>query len=348
MVDNDDDIVDLSPTNDPIKTMRGAQAAAILLMLLEDGDAAVILKEFAPNDVRLIGSAMFDAAKSCEADIDLALDLFIASNRCVSSLAVGASTKIRGMMHEALGNVRADNILAEIAPTTSANLLDILRWMEVPAIADVLSSEHPQVAAIILAVLTPQAAALAVSGLPDAVQVDLVCRAARLTSIPTQALEDLEAILTLASDKVAAAPEMKFGGQSDVAKIVNNLARPASEKLLRSLRKKDRALADAIEDEMFIFDNLDTLDDKSLGAVMRNVESTDIALAVKGASDAMAARLLSTLSSRAAQTITDEIADMGPVKRADVDDAQKAVVAVARKMAASGEIMLGGKSDDYV
>ena len=173
MLDIDDEIA----AADPVKTMRGAQAAAILLMLLEEGDAAAILKEFDPKEVRSIGSAMFDAAKSGEADIELALDLFIASNRCVSSLAVGASTKIRGMMHEALGNVRADNILADIAPTTSANLLDILRWMEIPAIAAVLSSEHPQVAAIILAVLTPEAAAEAVAGLPEAVPVDLIYRA---------------------------------------------------------------------------------------------------------------------------------------------------------------------------
>jgi flagellar motor switch protein FliG len=151
-----------------------------------------------------------------------------------------------------------------------------------------------------------------------------------------------------ASDKVTATPEMKFGGQSDAARIVNNLTRPASEKLLRSLRKKDRALADAIEEEMFVFDNLDALDDKTLGAVMRNVEASDMALAIKGANATMAARLLSTLSSRAAQTVSDEIADMGPVKRADVEIAQKAVVAIARRMAASGEIVLGGKSDDYV
>ncbi|MBC6436514.1 flagellar motor switch protein FliG [Nostoc sp. HG1] len=333
---------------DLVKTMRGAHAAAILLMLLEDTDAATILKEFEPQEVRSIGSAMFDAANSGEADIELALDLFIASNHTVSSLAVGASTRIRAVMHEALGNVRADNILADIAPTTSANLLDILRWMEIPAIAEVLASEHPQVAAIILAVLTPEAAAAAVEGLPEAVQVDLIWRAARLSSIPAHAIDDLEAILTAASDRVTAVPEMKLGGRSDVAKIVNNLTRPASEKLLRSLRKKDRALADSIEEEMFVFDNLEALDDKTLGAVMRNVEASEIALAIKGASAVMAARLLSTLSQRAAQTITDEIADMGPVKRSDVDDAQKAVVGVARRMAASGEIMLGGKGDDYV
>lgn len=344
MLDLDDDDIGVTP----VKTMCGAQAAAILLMLLDDTDAATILKCFEPQEVRSIGTAMFGAVKACEADIDLALDLFIASNHTTSSLAVGASTRIRGMMHEALGNVRADNILADIAPTKSANLLDILRWMEIPAIADVLASEHPQVAAIILAVLTPEAAAKAVEALPEQLQVDLVIRAARLITVPAHAIEDLEAILLAASDKVSAAPELKFGGQSDVAKIVNSLARPASEKLLRSLRKKDRALADRIEEEMFVFDNLEALDDKTLGIVMRGVEASDMALAIKGASADMAARLLATLSLRAAQTISDEIADMGPVKRADVEEAQKAVVAVARQMAAAGEIMLGAKGDDYV
>jgi flagellar motor switch protein FliG len=117
---------------------------------------------------------------------------------------------------------------------------------------------------------------------------------------------------------------------------------------LKTIRKKDKILADAIEEGMFIFADLAQLDTKSLGAVMRNVEADRLALAIKGADAALGEKILSTLSSRAAQTISDEIAEMGPVSRADVEEAQKAVVAIARGMAASGEIMLGKQSNDYV
>jgi flagellar motor switch protein FliG len=328
--------------------LDGGLSAAILLMLLDDSDAAAILKYLDPTEVKSLGKAMFEASNATEGDVELALEQFVSSNRDVSSLAVGAPVRIRGMMNEALGNVRADNILAEIAPVSSAPSLDILRWMDVPTLGHLIATEHPQVAAIILSVLTPEVAAQALAGLDEQAQVDLLYRSARLKTVPAEAIEDLEAILALFSHQQAAAPDIKLGGQNDVARIVNNLSRPLGEKLLRSLRKKDRQLADAIEEEMFVFDNLADLDAKSLGAVLRNVEAAQLALAIKGAGTALAAKMLDTLSSRAAQTITDEIAEMGPVKRDEVEAAQKAVIAIARQMAASGEIMLGGKSDDYV
>lgn len=329
-------------------SIGGGLSAAILLMLLEDSDAAAILKHLDPAEVKTLGKAMFEASNATETDVEMALEQFVASNRDVSSLAVGAPIRIRGMMHEALGNVRADNILSEIAPVNSAPSLNILRWMDVAAIVDLLTTEHPQVAAIILSVLTPEVAALAIAGLDEHIQVDLLFRSAKLQSVPAEAIEDLEAILATYSGQQTEASGIKLGGQNDVAKIVNNLSRPLGEKLLKSLRKKDRYLADAIEEDMFVFDNLSELDAKSLGAVLRNVDSDKIALAIKGAGAALATKMLETLSSRAAQTISDEIAEMGPVKREDVDVAQKAVIAVVRQMAASGEIMLGGKADDYV
>jgi flagellar motor switch protein FliG len=323
-------------------------AAAILLMLLEDAEAASILQHLDPAEVKALGKGMFEASNATEQEVERALEAFISSNRDLSSLAVGAPVRIRGMIHQALGNVRADNILTEIAPELSAPSLDLLRWMDVRSIAQLLASEHPQVAAVILSVLTPEIAAQAIAGLGEAAQADLLLRSARLQAIPAEALADLEIVLAQYAAPKAEGPAVKMGGESEVAKIVNNLSRPLGEKLLRSIRKKDRALADAIEDEMFIFENLASLDDKSIGAILRNVEADILALAIKGADAALAQKMLGTLSQRAAQTIQDEIAEMGPVKRDDVEAAQKAVVAVARQMAVAGEIMLGGGGNDYV
>jgi len=328
--------------------INGGFSAAILMMLLEDGDAASILQHLTPAEVKALGKGMFEAANASETDVDRALENFVASNRDLSALAVGAPVRIRDMMHKALGNVRADNILSEIAPESSAPSLDMLRWMDIPSITQIIVSEHPQVAAVILSVLTPEVSAQAISGLNEAKQTDLLYRSARLQSVPADAIADLEAILSLYSGRKADAPEVKLGGRNDVARIVNNLSSPLGENLLRSLRKKDRLLADAIEEEMFVFEDLGQLDTKVLGAILRNVDADKIALAVKGASNVLGDKMLGTLSARAAETIRDDMADMGAVKRTDVEEAQKAVIAIARQMAASGEITLGGKSDDYV
>ncbi len=332
----------------PAPTIDGGAAAAILLMLLEEGDAAAILKHFEPDEVRALGKSMFDAAQVSETEIEIALDRFVLGSRTVSSLAVGADARIRSVMNEALGNVRADNILAAIAPQSSAAALDILRWMETPAIAKILRDEHPQVGAIILAVLTPSAAAEALDGLEDNQQTDLVCRAARLTTVQRDAIDDLEAILAKASTSKAKKPGMRLGGKADVAKIVNKMPKPAMERMLRSVKKADRLLGQAIEDEMFVFENLNDLDAKGLGAVLRAVDANALALALKGADAALADKFLATMSARAAETIRDEMDEMGLVKRADVEEAQKAIITVARKLAEDGTIMLGSKSDDYV
>lgn len=328
--------------------ISGELSAAILMMLLEDGDATTILQHLAPDEVKALGKGMFEASSANENDVEKALESFVASNRDLSALAVGAPVRIRDMMHKALGNVRAGNILSEIEPQSSAPSLDILRWMDTASISELVASEHPQVAAVILSVLTPEVSAVAIASLDEATQTDLLFRSANLRSIPAEAIEDLEAILMNYTSGKAHAPDVALGGRNEVARIVKNLPRAAAEKLLRSLRKKDRLLADAIEEEMFVFDDLAALDAKALGTILRNVDSDQIALAVKGASDLLGEKMLGTLSARAAQTIRDDIADMGQVKRADVETAQKAVIAVARQMAASGEISMGGKSDDYV
>jgi len=149
----------------------------------------------------------------------------------------------------------------------------------------------------------------------------------------------------LADKRVAKQP---IGGPSDVAKIMKVMPRHLSERTIRALKKHDRQLAQTIEEEMFVFDNLRDLDMRSLGTVLRAVDAAQLALALKGADDAMADLCLSTMSKRAAETIRDEMAEMTMVKRADVDEAQKSIMQVVRQMAAAGEIVIGGGADDYV
>lgn len=328
--------------------IEGSAAAAILLMLLDESEAATILKQLAPDEVRQLAKAMFDTANASEQQIGQALDLFVTRSRDVSALAIGADTRIRTVINEAVGNVRADNILAAVAPQRSAASLEMLRWMDVDAISGLLASEHPQVGALILSVLVPDVAARAIETLDEVLQADLVLRAAMLTSVPAAAIEDLESVLASANVDGQRVAKQAIGGPSDVAKIMKKMPKQLSERTLRSLKKHDRVLAQTIEEEMFIFDNLRDLDKKSLSSVLRSVDAAQLAVALKGADEEMVDMCLATMSQRAAETIRDEMAEMTMVKRADVDDAQKSVMQVVRQMAAAGEIMIAGGGDDYV
>ncbi|MBJ7501332.1 MAG: flagellar motor switch protein FliG [Sphingopyxis sp.] len=331
-----------------LPAIEGSAAAAILLMLLDESEAATILKQLDPDEVRQLAKAMFDTANASEQQIGQALDRFVTRSRDVSALAIGADTRIRTVINEAVGNVRADNILAAVAPQRSAASLEMLRWMDVDAISGLLASEHPQVGALILSVLVPDVAARAIETLDEVLQADLVLRAAMLTSVPAAAIEDLESVLASANVDGQRVAKQAIGGPSDVAKIMKKMPKQLSERTLRSLKKHDRILAQTIEEEMFIFENLRDLDKKSLSSVLRSVDAAQLAIALKGADEEMVDMCLATMSQRAAETIRDEMAEMTMVKRIDVDDAQKSVMQIVRQMAAAGEIMIAGGGDDYV
>ncbi len=333
---------------DTAPEIGGASAAAILMLLLEEKEAADVLRHLDPEEVRQLGSEMFGAAEADESRVDLALGRFVTGSREISALTPGADRKIRSVMTDALGNDRAGSLLSSIAPQPRRETLERLRWMATETIAEVVAAEHPQVGAVLVSMLAPEIAAATLASLSGERQADLLWRAARLGPVHAEAIDDLEIILATAEAASAGAEMLEIGGQGDVARIVNNLPRAVGEELLKAMRKKDKQLAAAIEDEMFVFEDLNQLDAKSLGAVLRGVEAATLALALKGADGALADRFLATMSARAADTIRDELAEMAPVKREEVEAARKAIVAVARAMAASGEIMLGGKGDDYV
>jgi flagellar motor switch protein FliG len=279
----DEDLLAEPPETPSAKApLDGGLSAAILLMLLAEDEAAAILQQLDPAQVKNMGKAMFEAASASEMDVERALENFVANNRQLSTLAVGANGRIRDMMQKALGDSRAGNILSEIEPEPQKPSLETLRWMDVAAISQLVASEHPQVAAVILSAISPEVAAIAISGLPEQLQADLLFRSANLNSIPAEAIADLEAIIARRSGAALQQAEIKIGGGDDVGKIVNSLSRPMGERLLKSIRKKDRVLADTIEEAMFVFDNLDELDSKTLGAVLRNVDGDRLALALKG------------------------------------------------------------------
>lgn len=328
--------------------LDGATAAAILLMLLPEEDAGEIVKSLDPATVRQLSEGMFKVSNADEGTISLALDLFVNRCRQVSALAIGAAPRIKTVLTHALGNVRADNVLAEIAPRGSADALEMLRWMEVETITEILKREHAQVAALILSVLTPDVSAKALAGFEPELQSNLLARAARLSRVSREAIEDLESVLASYQGTSSAAPGLKVGGTSDAAKIVNRMKKADSQRLISAIKETDEALAAAIEREMFLFEDLGELDDKSLGSVLRAVEGSVLTLALRGAEPALLERMLGTMSSRAAQTIRDELAESARVKRSDVDEAQRTILAAARKLADDGEIVLGAGEEDFV
>ena len=335
-------------TQDTTPAIDGKSAAAVLMMLLAEEEAAAIVGHLDANEVKALGTAMLGVAGISEDNVDAALEMFADKCRGVNPLAADPTPRVRSVIEQALGPSRAGTLLADIAPVSSPKLAEMLDWMEVDVIAALLDNEHPQVGALIVSSLSADLAAQALGKLEEGRQTDLLLRAARLGRVSVEAITELEDIVSRYVGDAAPPPKVELGGSSGVAKIMNSLGKPKGERLIKAIRKADKPIADAIEEGMFVFEDLMDLDAKALGTVMRSVDSSSLVFALKGAPKELVDRIFASMSQRAAQSIQDEMAEKTMVKRAEVDEAQKAVIAIARQLADAGEIVLGSAGNDYV
>ena len=326
----------------------GSSAAAILMMLLGEEEAATVLSRLDPDEVQHLGGAMFNVANISENEIDGVFDVFLDRAKARTTLGFGVERQIKGMMHKALGQDKADQVLQRITPVQHTTALENLKWMDGRQIANLIEFEHPQIAAIVLAFLDSQRAADVLQMLPEDVQADLVYRVATMGPVPETALEELDELLSRPATSQSAGATTRRGGAGEAAKIVNSSRKAAEQRIIKALQKLDKTVARTIEEEMFVFDNLNALSEKDLGALLRAVDNDILVVSLKGADEKLRAKIFGCMSSRAAQSVQDEIADRGPMRLADVQEAQKAMLAIARKLAAEGSISLGGKGDDFV
>jgi len=338
----------LADENREANPLHGSAAAAVLLMLFSEDEAAEILSRLEPDEVRQLGFAMYDVADVEIDEVNQALDQFVNKAKRRTTIGYGAPRHIRGAMHKALGPERADNILARITPPTASTKLTMLKWMEAREIAAIIENEHPQVMAVVLTHLEPRVAADVLSMLPAAWQEDVVYRVATLGPVPLEALDELEIILANAPVATSTGATSQRGGTSEAAAIMNNVRKDMEQRIIKALNKRDKNVAQTIEEEMFIFDNLIDLDDKNMGALLRGVDTELLTIALKGANEMLKAKMLGCMSQRAAQSIQDEMEERGPMRLAEVIEAQKAVVSQARRLAEQGVIMLAAKGDEFV
>ena len=328
--------------------LQGSAAAAVLLMLFDEDEAAQILSRLEPDEVRQLGYAMYDVADVEIDEVNEALDHFVNKAKRRTTIGYGATQHIRGAMHKALGPERADNILARITPPTRSTKLEMLKWMEAKEIASLIDSEHPQIMAIVVAHLEAPIAADVLQLLSAELQEEVVYRIATLGPVSSEALDDLEQSLLRGSPKTRSGTSSQRGGTSEAAAIMNNVRKENEQRIIKALAKRDKNIAQSIEEEMFVFDNLIDMDEKNLGTLMRTIDNDVLVVALKGANEMLKGRIFGCMSSRAAASIQDELAERGPMRLAEVVEAQKLIIATARRMADAGTIMLGGKGNDFV
>lgn len=328
--------------------IKGSAAAAVLLMLFDEDEAAQILSRLEPDEVRQLGYAMYDVADVAVEEVNEALDHFVTKAKKRTTIGYGATRHIRGAMTKALGEERAETILARITPPTRSTQLEMLKWMDAKEVASLIEAEHPQIMAIVLAHLEAPVAADVLQLLPAEYQEEIVYRIATLSPVSNEALDDLEQLLLRGSTSKKQGAASQRGGTIEAAAIMNNVRKDNEQRIMKAVAKRDKMIAQTIEEEMFVFDNLIDMDDKNMGTLMRTIDSSVLVVALKGANEMLKGKIFGAMSARAAQAIADEIEERGPIRLAEVMEAQKLIIATARRMADAGTIMLGGKGNDFV
>ncbi len=332
----------------PPRTYTGVERAAVLMMLVGDDEAAAILQRLEPEEVRQLGKAMFAVADVSEPEVETVLDDFVDKARDRTAIGFDPRPRIEGMMTRALGREKAESVLARITPPADACAIDLLDWLDAGEIATLIEKEHPQICAVLIANLESSVGAQVLELLPDAVQPDVLHRIARLGPITPEAVETLKTVLSSRIGTGSQPAGVMLGGTREAAKIMQSARKATEARVMPKLAKIDREVARAIEEAMFVFDNLLDLDDKSLGTLIRNIDGDILIRALKGVDENARGRFLGCMSARAADGIRDEMESRGPMRLSEVLEAQKAVIQIARTLAKEGTIMMGGGDDDYV
>ncbi len=329
-----------------------AERAAVLIMLLEEDQAAEILSQLGPEELQVLGEKMCALGDIGPDQIAQAISGFVDNTGRSGISARGRNAQVRSLMTRAVGEVKADNLMQRILPggDSAGPAIEIARWLNPDALIPLIKDEHPQAIAVLLVQLDPEVAAMVLHALPTEVQPQVMHRVATLGPISAGALKMLEVLLESRIAENHGRAALSLGGAKQAADIINNAGKAAEKRIMPEINRIDKALAKEIEGEMFKFEHLFTLDAKAMGALLREVESDILINALKGISEEQREVFFGAMSSRAADGVKDEIAGRGRLKMAEVVEAQKAIVTVARRLAADGTIQfgVGGGDDEYV
>ncbi len=345
----DTQATDGEENTDPFEALTGTQKSAILMMLLGEEEASEIIRNLSPKEVQHLGSAMYSVQGLDQDTVNKVLDEFLEIIKQQTSLGLGSDSYIRNVLTKALGTDKAQSVLGRITPTSSNRPIEILDWMDARAIAEMVLDEHPQIISLIISYLEPSVGADVMNMLPVDLQADVIRRVATLETVQPDALRELEMVM---QQKFAANTSLRasqVGGVKAAAALMNFTQQDTEQRIMKVLGKDDKDLMQAIQENMFLFENLIESDDRSLQTLLRSVETEDIVVAMKGADEALRDKLFACMSSRAAANIMDEMEALGPVRLTEVQDAQKAIINVARRLSDEGAIVLAGRGgDDFV
>ncbi|MCD9470592.1 flagellar motor switch protein FliG [Photobacterium phosphoreum] len=333
-----------------IKSLNGAEKAAILLLSLNEQDAASIIRHLDPKQVQRVGGTMASMKNLNQDKVSSVHRLFLEEIQKYTSIGMGSEDFVRNALVAALGEDKANNLVDQILMGSGSRGLDSLKWMDPRQVASIILNEHPQIQTIVLSYLEPEQSAEILSQFPERVRLDLMMRIANLEEVQPAALHELNDIMEKQFAGQAGAQAAKIGGLKAAAEIMNYLDNNVEGLLMDQIRENDEETATQIQDLMFVFDNLIEVDDRGIQILLRDVPQELLQKALKGTDDMLRDKFYSNMSKRASEMLQEDLEAMGPIRVADVEASQKEILSIARRLSDLGELVLTGNggTDEFL
>lgn len=330
------------------QTLDLSEKAALMLLAVGQDRAASVLKHLGPKQVQMVGSNMAGLGSISPEMVDEVLEEFIKTIKSQTALGVDSENYIRNMLTDALGADKASSIIDRILLGKNSKGIEQLKWMDSRAVADLIRLEHPQIMSIILSLLDSDQAAEVLGFLPENMRSDLMLRVATLEGVQPAALRELDDIMEkqlTGSDNIKSS---SIGGVDTAANILNFLDGAISDVVMEEVNEANADLGQQIMDKMFVFDDLADVDDRGIQTLLREVSTEQLLLALRGVEERLKEKIFDNMSKRAADMLRDDLEAAPPTKLSEVEQAQKDILAIAKKLSDAGEISLGGGGDELV
>ncbi|KGT89715.1 flagellar motor switch protein FliG [Enterobacter cancerogenus] len=328
--------------------MNAADKSAVVMLTLGDELAAEVFKHLNAHEVKQIGGAMVNMAGFSHQQMAAVLQEFEQDSSEYAALSLNTNDYLRSVLVKALGEDRASSLLEDLLDTQQgSNGMETLNFMEPQAVYDLICEEHPQIIATILVHLKRNQAADVLGKFEDRERNDIMLRIATFGGVQPAALQELTEVLNTLLDGQNL-KRSKMGGVRPAAEILNLMKTQQEASAIEAVRDFDQELAQKLIDEMFLFENLIEVEDRHIQRLLQEIENETLLIALKGANDALRTKFLANMSRRQAELILDDLASRGPVRLSQVEAEQKTILNIVRKLAESGEIVIGGSDDAYV
>lgn len=328
---------------------EGLENAAILLMSLGEEEAAEVFKYLAPKEVQALGETIAKMKAVTHDRVEGVLAKFSEMAGEQSMLVADNDEYVKSVLRRALGDDKANLLIDRILQGSDVSGIESLKWMDPQSVSELLRNEHPQIVAAILVHLDPDQSSSVLKLFTERQRNEVLVRIATLDGIQPSALKDLNEVM---SKVLAGGDKMRkasLGGVKPAAEIINLMGGSIETAVLDYIREADNELAQKIMDNMFTFDDLEKLDDKAIQTLLKEVQSESLVIALKGATPEMREKVFRNMSSRAAETLREDLDTRGPVRVSEVESEQKELLKIVRRLADEGQIQLtSGGEDDFL